>query len=201
MPDAFGGFTAPEVLATDFNERHAHLLAEAADTTMLMQGKVSDRLRYRAGEERVNEMWQEALVRLPLEGTVSDESMRIALAEAVSAECVEVVALGCVVPGRSELVWCEFTNESGEPSGSFDVSDEQMRVGIASVLEDFPNASAHVLWHSHYRSEDPSRVDISTFPEWLVGVGVIYHAPTATSRAYDETGSLFSTSQPMPHTP
>lgn len=158
---------------------------------------MNERLRYEPGEQRAREMWAEATARLGvgLGMGESEETARLSMADAISTECVEVVALGCVVPGVPGLVWVELENSADEPWKAFDVSDEEMRRAVQYIVATYgPQARAHVLWHSHYVHNEPSGTDISSFPEWLVGVGVVYHAPTETSHAYDQSGSLISTS-------
>lgn len=52
------------------------------------------------------------------------------------------------------------------------------------------SVSHGLLWHSHYASVKPSKLDIKHFPAWYAKVGIVYHAPTQTSRAYDASGLL-----------
>lgn len=149
-----------------------------------------DRLRYRAGEARAQEMYAEAESRVagrygPTEGAMS-------LAAAIETECVEVVALGLAVPGESELRWLDLLNESTEPWHDFLITDDQMRAIVGWAAKEYPGARVHAIWHSHYVHNEPGGGDISTFPEWLAGVGIVYHAPTSTSHVYDNTGILFT---------
>lgn len=152
------------------------------------------RLRYMPGEAESNIMWQEAMSRLPGVGLgmgMSDATERIALDDAISRECVEVVAIGFVVVNRAELVWMQLENSARHADKTFEVTDSEMRRCMQYMLQTFgEHTTAHVLWHSHYRSEEPSSTDIRDFPEWLVGVGVVHHAPTGTSRAYDRSGVI-----------
>lgn len=147
-------------------------------------------LRYEKGESLADAMWDRA-----------ERRSWEAVGEAdIQSECREVVALGFLVPGRSELVWSSLKNSSVTPWNSFDIDDAEMHRVVEEIIVTWGERTrAHVLWHSHYVHDGPGGTDISTFPDWLVGVGVVYHAPTGTSHAYDDSGIIVTTSRSNLH--
>ncbi len=102
----------------------------------------------------------------------------------------ERVALGGISRGGTSMFWVELTNVHASPEHNFAADGEEVHEAL-QVLR-LERASAHVLWHSHEKAEEPSAMDIRSFPTWL-SVGVVWSAASATSTSYDRNGIISST--------
>jgi hypothetical protein len=135
----------------------------------------------------------------------------------MEASAHEFVGLGLVL-SDGRVVWRELKNAAPAGSLLFTVAGEDVHAALSDVRQlvaeenaddDAAGLSWHgsvghvhgsgrsmlsvshgLLWHSHYASVKPSKLDIKHFPGWYAKVGIVYHAPTQTSRAYDANGLL-----------
>lgn len=127
----------------------------------------------------------------------------------MEASAHEFVGLGLVL-SDGRVVWRELKNAAPAGSLLFTVAGEDVHAALSDVRQLVAEENADddavgsresressvlsvshgLLWHSHYASVKPSKLDIKHFPGWYAKVGIVYHAPTQTSRAYDASGLL-----------
>jgi proteasome lid subunit RPN8/RPN11 len=104
----------------------------------------------------------------------------------------ELVALGFEDPVDECITWFELTNVAEDPVGNFFVEPEEVeRVLRAAQQEGCDSRSTRILWHSHYRSEQPSEADYQLMRDnpWI-DAGIVFHAPTQKSVVYTSAGII-----------
>jgi len=104
---------------------------------------------------------------------------------------VEIVGLGFLETdltsdGRpGQIDWVEMENIAENPTNTFTVNGQV----VHDLLKE-RGTKPHVVWHSHFKDAQPSRIDVEFFPSWLVGVGMVFCARTDTSSLYDQDGII-----------
>lgn len=115
----------------------------------------------------------------------------------------EQVALGFVTP-FGEIIWHMLENvarrRSHEERGEFYVEPTEIARAMNAAATDermspdFLGKQGRMLWHTHTKSQSPSREDIAEFPDWLCSYGMVYHVPSGNLCVYNGGGIISNTS-------
>lgn len=113
-------------------------------------------------------------------------------------EVRELVALGFEDPEDECITWFELPNQAGVGEFYIDASDVQSVLSAAQASGLDPR-STRILWHSHYRSTEPSEADYQLLrdQDWI-DFGVVFHAPSQTSTVYNSAGIIPNNASNVP---
>lgn len=105
----------------------------------------------------------------------------------------EVVAFIFEVYPSGEMLWFRLDNEI-TTAGEFLVGGEALTEAFQDAMDEVSKLGQTVdrvyLWHSHYKTVEPSIADVHHYPDWLCDAAVVYHAPTRTTTLYNAAGII-----------
>lgn len=111
------------------------------------------------------------------------------------AHAIESVAIGVKFELLQDVVWWPLPNANTSP-GEFDVEDAEVRsvlINAKGLADRYGQAERIVLWHTHFKSLEPSAEDLAMLKKntWLAE-GILFHAPTGQSVRYNAKGNAYA---------